>query len=170
MLAALAVALASGPARGGIGTSSFTAQASVNTNCTIATSSVAFGSYDPIGTHRTAPLNAVGAVAVTCVKGTTPTVALGLGMHASGSTRRMRDAANTDYLVYELYKPASNAAGAPCSFPAMTVWGSAGASLVVATAAPSRAPRTYNVCGTVPAGQNPRIGTYTDTVVATVNF
>lgn len=169
MLAAL-LALASGLARGGVGTSSFTAQASVGTNCTISTTSVVFGSYDPIGAHRNSNLNSVGAVTVTCVKGTAPTIALGTGLHASGTTRRMRDAANTDYLTYELYQPSSNAAGAPCSFPGTTAWRTAGANLLSATAALSRAARTYNVCGTVPLGQNPRVGTYSDTVVATVNF
>jgi spore coat protein U-like protein len=131
---------------------------------------VVFGSYDPVGTHRTADLNSVGAVVVACVKGTNPTIALGTGMHASGTQRRMRDTANSDYLAYELYHPSSNAAGAPCSFPGTTPWRAAGANLFSATAAPSRTARTYNVCGTVAAGQNPLIGTYSDTVVATVSF
>ena len=42
--------------------------------------------------------------------------------------------------------------------------------LFTASSALSKAARTYNVCGSVPAGQNPSIGTYSDTVLATVNF
>lgn len=168
-LAAL-LALASGGGQAGIGTSTFTAQATVGKNCTISTTPVVLGTYDPIGTHRTNSLNSVGAVTVACVKSVTPTIALSPGQHASGTTRRMRDAANTDYLSYELYKPSTNAAGAPCSFPGTTPWRTTGTNLLTATAAPSRAPRTYNVCGTVPGGQNPRVGTYSDTVVATVTF
>ena len=60
--------------------------------------------------------------------------------------------------------------GAACSFPGTTVWGSSGGAVLNAGAAPSKAPRGYNVCGSVPAGQNPSVGTYADTVVATVNF
>jgi spore coat protein U domain-containing protein, fimbrial subunit CupE1/2/3/6 len=154
----------------GVGTSSFTAQATVNTNCTILTTPVAFGGYDPIGAHRSADLNATGAITVACVKGTAPTIALGLGSNASGSARRMRDVPSGDFLGYELYQPPSNTPATPCSFPGATVWGTAGANLFSATSAPDKNARTYNVCGSVAAGQNPSIGTYSDTVVATVNF
>jgi spore coat protein U-like protein len=154
----------------GVGTSSFTAQASVNTNCTILTTPVAFGGYDPIGAHRTANLDATGAITVACVKGTAPTIALGLGSNPSGSVRRMKDVPSGDFLSYELYQPPSNTPGTPCSFPGTTVWGTAGANLFSATSAPGKGARTYNVCGSVSAGQNPSIGTYSDTVIATVNF
>ena len=36
--------------------------------------------------------------------------------------------------------------------------------------APSKAARTYNVCGTIPQGQDASAGVYNDIVVATVNF
>lgn len=153
-----------------VGTSTFTARASVATSCTISTSAVTFGNYDPIVVNKAASLNAIGSVTIACVKGTTPTIALGLGNNATGSTRRMKDAVSGDFLVYELYQPSSSAANAACSFPGSVVWGSAGASLLTATSAPSKAARSYNVCGTVSAGQNPTVGTYTDTVNATVNF
>jgi spore coat protein U-like protein len=154
----------------GIGTSSFTAQASVNTNCTVVTTPVAFGGYDPIGAHRSSNLDATGSITVACVKGTAPTIALGLGNNASGSVRRMRDVPSGDFLSYELYQPPNNTPATACSFPGTVVWGSAGANLFSATSAPSKTARSYNVCGTVPAGQNPSIGTYADTVIATVNF
>lgn len=154
----------------GVGTSSFTARASVHTNCTILTTPVAFGAYDPIGVHRSANLNATGSITVACVKGTAPTIALDLGSNAAGSTRRMNDVPSGDFLSYELYQPPSNAPGTSCSFPGITVWGTAGTNLFTASSALSKVARTYNVCGSVPAGQNPSIGTYSDTVLATVNF
>lgn len=149
------------------GTSSLTAIASVPGNCSVSTTPVAFNTYDPIVVNLSAALNATGSVTVTCVKGTAPVIALGLGSHASGAVRRMSSGA--DFLAYELYQPPGTAPGTPCSFPALSVWGSAGNAFST-TAAPSKNPRVYSICGTVPAGQNPSVGTYTDTVVATVIF
>jgi spore coat protein U-like protein len=165
VLAALCLAAAAG-----VGTSSFTAQALVPSNCTISASPLAFGGYDPIGANRTTTLNATGTITVTCVKGTSPSIALGSGLNASGTTRRMRDVPSGDFLVYEIYQPSSATPGAACSFPGTTVWSSAGGGVLSPGAAPSKAPRGFNVCGSVPAGQNPSVGTYADTVVATVNF
>lgn len=161
----------SGPALAGVGTGTLTAQTQVNANCTISASAVAFGSYDPIGANKTADLNSIGTITVTCVKGTAPTIGLGLGANASGSTRQMQNTTTAgNFLAYELYMPSGTAPSASCSFPGTTVWGTSGTNLFSAGAAPSKNARTYNVCGTIAAGQNPVIGTYQDTVVATVNF
>lgn len=153
------------------GTSTLTAQASVNTNCMIATAAVAFGSYDPITANSPSgvDLNATGSITITCVKGTAPTIGLDLGAHASGSTRRMLSGA-ADFLTYELYQPPNNAAGTACAFPGTTVWGTIGANLFSATAAPNKNARIYNICGTAARGQDPAIGIYADAVVATVTF
>jgi spore coat protein U-like protein len=156
------------------GTSTLRAQASVNTNCTITTVAVAFGTYDPITTNAPAAsgginLNAMGAITITCVKGTAPTIGLDLGAHAPGSTRRMLSR-TTDFLTYELYQPPNNTTGTSCAFPGTTVWGTTGANLFSPTAAPNNTVRTYNICGTAAAGQDPAIGTYADAVVATITF
>jgi spore coat protein U-like protein len=37
-------------------------------------------------------------------------------------------------------------------------------------AAPSKAARTYNVCGSIPGGADVGVGAYADTVIATVTF
>jgi spore coat protein U-like protein len=142
---------------------------SVGAHCTISTSPVAFGQYDSVVAHRTRDLNAAGAITITCVKGTMPTVALGRGTNAAGPKRRMR-AAPGRFLDYELYQPASNTPGAPCTYSGAGLWGSSAAGLFSPGAAPTKQPRTFNVCGTVAAGQDPRPGDYVDTVVATVNF
>lgn len=170
LVSALALLFAGGASAG---TSTLTAQASVNTNCSVVATAVAFGTYDPI-TANAPPasggvdLNSTGSITITCTKGTAPTIGLDLGAHASGSTRRMLSG-STDFLSYELYQPPNNTPGMACSFPA-TVWGTAGANLFSPTAAPSKIARIYNVCGTVAAGQDPAIGTYADAVVATVTF
>jgi len=168
----LGLALLSGAALAG--TSTLTAQVSVNTNCGVSTGGLAFGTYDPI-TANAPPasggvdLDVTSPITVTCVKGTAPTIGLSLGSHASGSIRRMLSGA-ADFLTYELYLPPNNTAGTACSFPGTTVWGTAGPNLFSPTAAPDKTPRIYNICGSVAAGQDPAIGTYNDTVVATVTF
>ena len=153
-----------------MGTGSFAAVAFVQTNCRISTTPVAFGQYDPIVAHRSADLNATGAITVACVKGTAPTIALGAGANAAAGARRMRLAGESEFLDYQLYQPPTSQPAAPCAFPGARMWGAAGAEVFSASAAPSKTARTYNVCGTVRAGQNPRVGTYADIVIATVNF
>jgi spore coat protein U-like protein len=170
-LACGACAAAAVHAFAGSSASTLTAQTSVGTNCSISTVAITFGNYDPIGTNLTNDLNAPGSIVIACVKGTAPTIALGLGNNASGNTRRMFDSTAADYLTYELYQPPSNVAGAACTYPGSTVWRTSGANLFSPTSALTKAARTYFVCGTVPKAQNPSIGTnYADTVVATVNF
>jgi spore coat protein U-like protein len=161
---------ASVPSSAGVGSASFTALASVHTNCRVSTTPVFFGRYDPIGANRTNSLNASGAITVACVRGTAPTISLGPGISAAGATRRMRLLFGHDFLVYELYQPPSNVPGIACAWPGVQIWGSTGANLFSAAGAPSKNARTYQVCGSVLAGQNPHMGIYVDLVVATVNF
>jgi spore coat protein U-like protein len=76
----------------------------------------------------------------------------------------------TELLTYELYMPSTTATNAPCSFPGTTIWRSSGLNLFSPGSAPNKNSRTFRVCGTVPAGQDVEVGTYSDTVVVTVNF
>ena len=140
-------------------TANLNVTASVGANCTISTAPVAFGAYDPIVANASTNDDATGSVIVACTKGSTVTIGLGLGANASGSQMRMKDAA-TDYLNYALYQDSGRA----------TVWGTSGAGLYSPAAAPDKNPRTFTVYGRIPSGQDVPAGSYTDTVVATVNF
>ena len=133
--------------------------ATVTNNCTISTSALAFGSYDPVVANASTNLDGTGTVTVACTKGTTATVGLGLGANATGSTRRMSDGAGS-FLTYELYQDAGH----------VTVWGNAGAGLLSPAAAPSKTARNFTVYGQVASNQDVAAGSYSDTVVATVNF
>ena len=167
-LASLVWGLAASAAFAGTGT--LTASVLVDTNCTITTAPVTFGAYDPIVGNTTLPLNATGSITLACVKGSAPSIGLDLGLYASGSARRMRHATSTSaFLGYELYQPPGTAPNTACSFPGSTVWGT-GASVFAPGAAPNKNSRVFNVCGTVPAGQNVEVGAYSDTVTATVTF
>jgi len=140
-------------------TASLTISATVSKNCTITTAPVTFGAYNTVGANATAPLDSTGTVTVTCTKGATATVGLGAGSNAQGTTRRMTGGAAA-FLNYELYKDSSRT----------TVWGNTTGSYLDIPAAPDRNPRDFPVYGRVPSGQDATVGSYTDTVVATVNF
>ena len=132
--------------------------ATVAKNCSITTTAVAFGAYDPVVANATAPLDGSGSVVVTCTKGAGTRIDLGLGANVSGTTRRM--AGGTDFLTYELYQDTGRT----------TVWGSGATDGLTIPVAPSRAARTFTVFGRVPAGQDVAADSYADTVVATINF
>lgn len=164
-----ALALTAAPAFAGSATANVAVSANVANVCTISTGAVAFGAYDPIVTNASAALETSGAVTITCTKGASTTVGLGLGGNASGSVRRMKDS-GSNMMTYELFQPPDSTPGTACTFSSPAVWGNSGAGLFTPAAAPSKNSRTYNICGQVAAGQDLPFGSYTDTVVATVNF
>jgi spore coat protein U domain-containing protein, fimbrial subunit CupE1/2/3/6 len=146
------------PAIAQTATANLSVTASVQNKCTITTSAVSFGTYDPVVDNATTPLDAQGAVILACTKGAAGTrIDLGQGAHFSGA-RRMQ--AGTEFLTYELYSDSGRA----------TVWGAGSGSGVSPTAAPSIAARSFPVYGRVAGGQDVAVGSYTDTVVATINF
>ena len=139
-------------------TANLSVSATVANNCTISSNAISFGSYDPIVAQATAHLDATGSVVITCTKGATTTIGLDTGANASGSTRRLSSAGS--YLDYELFQDSGRS----------TAWTNTGAGLLSVVAAPSKASRTYSVYARMAGGQDVPAGTYTDTVVATVNF
>lgn len=153
-------------------TSNLSVTANVAAVCSISTTAVGFGAYDPVTANAAAPLNATGGVTIACTKGAAPTITLGLGSNATGSTRRMLGGTSGGLLTYELYQqPSTTVPATACSYVTPTVWGTSGANIFTPSASPGKAARTYNVCGQVAAGQDvPVDASYTDTVVASVNF
>jgi spore coat protein U-like protein len=147
----------------GIATANLSVTASVTANCTITTTAVAFGSYDPVSANASTALTGTGAVNVTCTNGASTTVTLGQGGNAgTGSTdaapaRRLKDGA-TDYLTYELYQDNAHT----------TVWGNTAGTGVANTGTGSQVAIT--VYGSVDPAQNVPAGSYSDTVLATVSF
>lgn len=144
-------------------TSNLAVNASVTANCTISTTAVAFGAYDPVSANASTALNGSGAVNVTCTSGASATLTLGQGANAdTGSTdavpaRRMNDG-STHYLAYTLYQDSGRS----------TVWGNTAGTGVANTGTGTQVAVT--VYGAVAAAQNVPAGSYSDTVVATVTF
>lgn len=161
VLAGFAVVSVAGESRlsGQQASASLTVNATVSKNCTISTAPVNFGAYDPVAGNATASLDGIGTLTVTCTKGATAHVGLNGGGNVQGSTRRMRQS-GTAYLTYEIYKDSGRT----------TVWGDGFSDNLDIGAAPNRNPRTFTAYGRVPSGQDATVGTYTDTVMATVNF
>jgi spore coat protein U-like protein len=121
-------------------------------SCTLTVQPLAFGNYD---FQSSQDLQSVGHVIVSCDTSTGFTVALSPG-GGSFAARSMQN--GTHRLFYNLYTDATQT----------MVWGdgSAGSSLV----ADSGTEVDRTVYGSVPAGQNPYIGVYSDVITVTLSF
>ena len=150
----------------GTANTNFNVTARVVNNCTVSSSSISFGDYDPTSP---AGVGAQGTITAKCTKGDVVSVALNQGANpAPGSTpvepaRRMTNGAS-NYLPYHIYVAAS---------PNKQEWGSgaAGKNQPLAQIAPGvSVPIIFTTYGSLPAGTNVPAGEYTDIVVAIVTF
>lgn len=161
LLVALTVGMSLGvPGRlwGQVGATAFGVGATVLRRCDIATTPLAFGEYDPLVRHASQPLDRDGSVTITCTKGTSATIGLNNGSHASGNERSL--SSGNAALRYDLYIDGARTRR----------WGTGENNVLQAGDAPSDAPRTFVVFGRVFAGQDVPVGVYTDLVVVTVDF
>jgi spore coat protein U-like protein len=168
---AIALMSAAGFASAASTSANITVSASVSQACSISANLLQFGAYDPVGANVSAPLNATGQVSVTCSKGASSlTLGMNAGAHPAGAQRQMIGSVATNLLNYNLFQPPSSVPATACTFPGTIAWTDAGAGLLHLTSAPSKLPRLYNVCGSIPGGQDVGVDTYTDTVSVTLNF
>lgn len=158
----LALTVLSADAFAGSASTTFTVTGSVVANCSISATGINF-TYDPVVANAStnAPASG-GTVVVGCTKGSAPSIALdngvNYGLGPSGATHRaMRIGATANYLSYDIYWPGTT-----------TGWTTA--SPFVPSAPTSKAARTFNMDGAALSGQDVGVGTYTDTVTATINF
>ncbi|HVZ75166.1 MAG TPA: spore coat U domain-containing protein [Polyangia bacterium] len=155
-------------ANAGSASQNLTVSATVVASCTIATNAVTFTGYDPVNVNLTTPFDSsTGSLVVACTNGTTATIGLGQGSNPLGTStasvplRQM--ASGTNRLGYFLFQDAART----------ITWGDI--NLAVPTAAvtynaTTAAPQTFTVYGRINAAQDVAVGSYTDTVVATVQF
>jgi spore coat protein U-like protein len=138
--------------------------AEVVSNCTISSTDMNFGAYDPIGANAEEPLNATGEVTIQCTLGSEVAVTLDSGQHAGmsgegrGGAAIRKLASEESTMQYELYGDAAH----------RDAWGASAVSnfFMVGTGYA----QTMTVHGTIPAGQNLEVGSYSDVVTATVEF
>lgn len=163
LLAAAALALPAA-AFAGTSTGALTVNASVAQNCLINSPTLAFGAYDPIVTNATSALQAQATATFTCTQGATAVyVTANTGnnaAHASGTTRAMNGTGST-YLSYDLYTDSGYS----------TLWNAtnSGGHTFQPTFASSQT-ATATIYGSIPAGQNVQVSTYSDSVTMTINF
>jgi len=139
-------------------TADLAVSANIGNSCTISTTDLAFGAYDPIVTNKTASLNKMAAVSSTCTTGATGTIALNNGGNSTEEDgRRMKHASSDNFLNYSV----SNAAYGGAS------WGDGVTVGFTGTGSPD----AKDVYGSVAAAQSTAInGNYSDTIVATISY
>ena len=132
--------------------------ASVASSCSISTSELDFGTYDPSSAN--AKTGTGGSVTYNCTNGTAGTVRIAGGANvdsgdpgtAASPNRRMKNGAF--YLNYKLYK----------ALPS-TVWGNTADSGIILTGTGSNV--VVPIHGAIPAGQASTAGGFTDSVAIT---
>lgn len=127
-------------------------------NCTISTTSVAFGQYD---VFSSSDVNSTGTVTIRCNAAAKP-VAVTLSQGQSGTYANRSLIKSGETLMYNLFLDAA------CT----TVWGdsTAGTQYYYNADPPNNTNVVVTVYGRISALQDVSAGAYTDTIIATVYF
>ena len=141
---------AAGPKNG-----TFTVTTNVSNNCTIDTSAanIVFGAYDPV---TGAAVTGSGTVKIACTKGATG-LSLALSGGANFATPDNQMASGSERLKYDLYSDST----------LKTPWNNTSVTVPAPT---SNASQSFTIYGQIKASQDVAVGTYTDTVTATINY
>ena len=139
----------------------FQVQATVISSCTVAGTSLNFGSsIDALATAT--PLDASSTLSVVCTNTTPYTVALNAGSNAGGASnfgaRTMKSGSNT--LGYQLYLDSGRS----------SVWGDGTASSSTSGGTGTGSTQSLTIYGRLPSLVNVVPGSYTDTVTVTVSY
>jgi spore coat protein U-like protein len=148
-----------GTAYAATATGTLSSTATVTSNCTVSTTTVAFGNVDVTSGSA---VNSTGGISVTCTNGTAwaASANAGAGTGASLATRKMANGANL--LNYVLYTDSART----------TVWGDgAGGTTATLSDTGSGSAQAKTIYATVPAGQTSLpAGSYSDTVTVTITY
>lgn len=146
-------------ARAGSVSTSFPVTVSVDAACTVAASGFAFPTYSGVGVDSTSTID------VTCGQNVPYQIALNGGNNFNSGTGHRRMASGATFLDYQLYQQNGF----------QTVWGDSGFQGTMPNGTPKAgtgtgASQQHTVFGHLYANQTVPGGTYTDTVLVTVNF
>ncbi|NUO74352.1 MAG: spore coat protein U domain-containing protein [Frateuria sp.] len=121
--------------------------------CGLSVQGVSFGSYDFQSSQN---LDSVGHITVTCDVSAPFTIALNAGLTGSFTSRTMQNGSHP--LSYNLYTDTAH----------VSVWGDGtGGSTTVSGSGTNVG---YTVYGSMPAGQNPYAGSYSDSITVTLTY
>ncbi len=125
--------------------------------CSVSTTSVSFGSYN---VFAAAPTDSTGSLVYRCNGNAVVWISLSRGLSSTFEGRTLTS--GNEELLYNLYRDAARTA----------IWGdgSSGTQLPFDLLVPKNTNVTLTIYGRIPAGQDVRAGTYTDTVSVVVNF
>src|SRR5438046_1226627 len=118
-----------GLALAGSNTGSLSVTATVAQTCSVsATSTLAFGAYDPVVANAASALAGTGTVSIKCTKGSSGiTIDLDAGAHVSGTQRRLQGATvTTDFLYYVIKQPATTTPWTCCAGNSGAEWSGGG--------------------------------------------
>lgn len=138
-------------------TTTFNVTATVSADCSVTATDLNFGTYNPMSLSD---LDALSTITVQCTLLVPYNVRLNKGLYGENvADRKMKHSTEADQLNYALYRDASR----------MENWGETdGVDTVDGIG--TGLPVYHTVYGRVPAGQNVRTGTYSDTITVTVNY
>ena len=153
----------------GTSTSNMSLSAAVSDNCTLTAAAPPAFPYDAYVANATINYTTNFLITYTCTSGATPTIVLDQGLHAFGGSTAVapnRQMANgTNRLLHNIFSTAGNLGTGSVG----VAWGTNLAmspTLALGTGAAQTVPAYILIL----AGQLVPAGTYTDTVVMTVNF
>jgi spore coat protein U-like protein len=134
----------------------FTVRVANAPSCTVATTTLDFGTQDSLASAKTA----TNAITVTCTPGAVYEVGLSNGQTGTGPvSRRMTNAATSQFVTYGIYRD-----------PAFALpWGNTTATDTLSSVGLGVA-QTFTGYARIPAQPTPRSFTYSDTVIVTVSY
>ena len=149
---------------GGTCTTQFEVYLDVVASCSFTGSTdVAFGSVPVIVGQQ---LDADGSLTVSCNVPVAYRIGLDAGLHGSGVNDRRMASAGGEFIAYQLYSGATGTT--PCTATAGAPWGDASGGCVYGDSY-AGTPQDIQIHGRLTIA-NPRAGTYSDTVTATITY
>ncbi|HWT13601.1 MAG TPA: spore coat U domain-containing protein [Allosphingosinicella sp.] len=139
---------------GTLATGSAPINGSVSPTCSVSAGTLAFGTY-----VSSAARLGTATVTVNCSNGAPYQVSLAAGQNPSGTTRRMAGPGGS-YLSYQLYSNSGRT----------LAWGDGTALGARVNGTGSGGAQSRTVYGRIPAGQSANAGSYSDSVIVTVEY
>jgi spore coat protein U domain-containing protein, fimbrial subunit CupE1/2/3/6 len=126
----------------------------IEDECTISTPGLDFGTHGVLESN----IETQGDISIECTKGTAYAIALDAGVNASGVVANRAMNSGTDKIGYQLYSDSGFS----------SVWGDTFGTTTVGSASATGDAETHTVYARVPIQTSQPIGTYADTVTATI--